>query len=307
MQFQVTTALGAVISFGLLTALPAAADPFFFSTGSVTNQIATATRPGPISGANQETESADDFILGSSTRLNSATFTGLLPAGSSVSQVVVEIYRVFPADSNTARTSFPVPPFSTAQVPARQNSPSDVEFVDRDSAGAGKLSFTTTPLSTFTSAQNSVDTGIHPIPNFNTGGDGSVSGRQEVQFNVTFTEPIDLPADHYFFVPQVLLSNADQHFLWLSASRPIDATGTPFPPGATDLQSWIRNFQLEPDWLRIGTDIVGGTTFNAAFTLTGVTVPEPASLSLLGAAVAGMGFLGWRRGRRNQSAARTST
>jgi PEP-CTERM motif len=295
MQFQVTTALGAVISFGLLTALPAAADPFFFSTGSVTNQIATATRPGPTSGANQETESADDFILGSSTRLNSATFTGLLPAGSSVSQVVVEIYRVFPADSNTARTSFPVPPFSTAQVPARQNSPSDVEFVDRDSAGAGKLSFTTTPLSTFTSAQNSVDTGIHPIPNFNTGGDGSVSGRQEVQFNVTFTEPIDLPADHYFFVPQVLLSNADQHFLWLSASRPIDATGTPFAP---DLQSWIRNAQLDPDWLRIGQDIVDGSpfpTFNAAFTLTGVTIPEPATLSLLGVALAAMGFVPMRR------------
>jgi hypothetical protein len=70
---------------------------------------------------------------------------------------------------------------------------------------------------------------------------------------------------------------------------------------------------LEPDWLRVGTDIVGGTrapTFNAAFSLTGETlaaVPEPASLSVLGAAVAGMGLLGWRRGRRNQSSARRLT
>jgi hypothetical protein len=36
-------------------------------------------------------------------------------------------------------------------------------------------------------------------------------------------------------------------------------------------------------------------------------VPEPVSLSLLGAALAGMGAIGWRCGRGNQSAARTLT
>jgi hypothetical protein len=298
MRIQITTALGALIATGLLTADPVAADPFFFSTGTVNNLIATASRPGPMSGANQETESADDFFLGSSTRLTSATFTGLIPVGATVSEVVVEIYRVFPKDSDTARTP---------QVPTRVNSPSDVELVGRDSAGAGELSFTTSPLSTFTSAQNSVDLGIHPIPNFHTGGDGAVSGRQEVQFNVNFTEPIDLPPDHYFFVPQVLLSDPNQHFLWLSASRPIDATGTPFPPGVTDLQSWIRNAQLDPDWLRIGTDIIGGTTFNAAFTLAGDTIPEPGSLALLGSALAGIALRWRRRYPAGQSAARTLT
>jgi hypothetical protein len=274
----------------VLIAVPAAGVPFFFSTGTVNNLIATASRPGPATGVNQETESADDFLLSRTTRLNSATFTGLIPTGATPSEVVVEIYRVFPADSNTARTGFPVPPFSTAQVPARQNSPSDVEFEDRDSAASGELSFSTTLLANFTSAQNSVDTGIHPIPGFNTGGDGPVSGLQEVQFNVTFSDPIDLLADHYFFVPQVLLGNPNQHFLWLSASRPIDATGTPFAP---DLQSWIRNAQLDPDWLRVGTDIVGGTTFNAAFSLTG-TAPEPGTAFLLGA---GAIALWWRRRR----------
>jgi hypothetical protein len=123
------------------------------------------------------------------------------------------------------------------------------------------------------------------------------------RFNVTFDAPIDLPADHYFFVPQVLLEDPDEHFLWLSATRPIDPTmgGTPFMP---DLQSWMRNADLDPDWLRIGTDIIGGVMFNAAFTLTGeaaAEAPEPASLSLLGASLAGMGAFGWRRQRRRGS------
>ena len=46
---------------------------------------------------------------------------------------------------------------------------------------------------------------------------------------------------------------------------------------------------LAPDWLRVGTDIVGGTTppqFNAAFSLSGQTVPEPSSLVILVTGVA---------------------
>ena len=64
-------------------------------------------------------------------------------------------------------------------------------------------------------------------------------------------------------------------FLYLSAPRPILAPGTPFPAG--DLQAWIRNSSLAPDWLRIGTDIIGSTpapTFNITFSLNGETVPE---------------------------------
>ncbi len=38
-----------------------------------------------------------------------------------------------------------------------------------------------------------------------------------------------------------------------------------------DLQSWIRNDNLAPDWLRIGTDIVGTGAFNASFSLLGET------------------------------------
>jgi hypothetical protein len=269
---RVARALCGAVAGVLMLAAPAGAAgiPFHFSTGNPDGKIATASRPGAESGVNQETESADDFLVTKRTTLiTHATFVGLIPAGASlsdISEVKVEIYRVFPLDSDTTRT---------IHVPTRMNSPSDVELEDRDSA-SGTLQFTTTLLSANFAAGNSVDTGIHPSPLQHTGGDGAVSG-QEVLFDVTFTTPFALPPDHYFFVPQVLLSNPNDHFLWLSAPKPIVAPGTPFSP---DLQSWIRNAQLAPDWLRIGTDIVGGMAFNATFSLDGEIVV--ASVPVLG-------------------------
>jgi hypothetical protein len=283
-------------------ALPntARAGSFFFSTGNPDGRMAMASRPS--SAGKIEIEAADDFVLTSPTSLTSATFTGLLPTGaalSSITDVRVEIYRVFPNDSDVGRTSGP-PTFSTSQVPTRVNSPSDVEFDDR-SASAHNLSFTPGIISPTFTAANSVLNGIHAAPGFHTGGDGAVTG-QEVQFNVLFSKPFSLPADHYFFVPQVQLSSGD--FFWLSAPRPIVSPGTPFPPGVTDLQAWIRNEDLAPDWLRVGADIVGGTTFNATFSLAGQSVPEPSSVVLM--SLGGLARIPMQKKGANKSRLRSS-
>src|SRR5262249_3076494 len=155
-------------------------------------------------------------------------FTGLLPTGlplTAIEDLRIEIYRVFPKDSND-------PP--DGKVPTRDNSPSDVEFADRSFA-AHTLTFTPGIISPSFTASNSVLNGIHPIPDFQTKGEGPVTG-QEVSLNVLFTTPFSLPADHYFFVRQVQLSSGN--FFWLSAPRPIVPPGTPFPAGFTDLQAW---------------------------------------------------------------------
>jgi hypothetical protein len=257
-----------VISLTAAFALPAAADSFSFSTGNPDGLIGTLSRPA--SGGVIQTETADDFILNQSTQLTSATFTGLLPAGSPVSaitQVEIEFYHVFPTDSVN-------PP--SGNVPTRVNSPSDVEIgsATRDSAAAS-LSFTASILNPRFTVANTVVNGINKSPGQFTGGEGPATG-EEVLISVNFTTPVVLAADHYFFRPEALLSSGN--FLWLSAPKPIVAPGTPFMP---DLQSWIRNDNLAPDWLRIGTDITHQGPFDATFSLSGTTVPEPAAWALL--------------------------
>ena len=251
------TRLAVILAFSLILiamlapAPPAAAGTFSFSTGDPDGLIGTLSRV-PTAGQIQ-TETADDFILTEPTLITQATFTGLLPSGapvSSITNVEVEVYGVFPNDSAN-------PP--SGNVPTRDNSPADkeVDSATRDSSN-GSLTFDAVLVNSSFAVGNSVVNGINKSPNQLTGGEGPVTGA-EVTITVTFNPPILLPADHYFFRPEVFSTSGD--FLWLSAGTPV----------APDLQSWIRNDNLAPDWLRIGTDITAQGPFNASFSLSGET------------------------------------
>ena len=281
--FRLLAVLGLVSSLSTRVA----ADSILFSTNPTPDgAMAMASRPGV--GGKIEIEAADDFFTANPVQINSATFTGLVVPTSTTGQtpiigdVVAELYHIFPLNSTN-------PP--SGNVPTRVNSPSDLAFDSRDSA-SNSLTFTTSTIASNFTAANSVLNGINKIPNQTTGGEGSVTGT-EVQFNVKFANPFTLPAgNHDFFVPQVQVTGGE--FYWLSSARSIVSPGTPFPAGVTDLQAWIRNEPLQPDWLRVGTDIVGGTTpptFNGTFTLSGNAVPEPSSLAMAGtAALVGLGY-----------------
>src|SRR6266852_5312958 len=263
MRFPVSL-IAATFSVVVWLATPAGAAPFFFSTGNPDGRLGALSRPA---GPGLETETADDFLLTQTTVINRATITGLIPLGtplSNISNVEVEVYHVYPLNSAN-------PP--SGHVPTRVNSPGDVEIDSATRNGiSGTLIFTSSLVSGSFTVGNSVINGIHKLPGVATLGEGPKSG-EEVAIGITFTTPILLPAGHYFFRPEVLVTSGD--FLYLSAPRPIVS-----PPGtvfAGDLQAWIRNSALAPDWLRIGTDIIDGVTpptFNMTFSLSGQTVPK---------------------------------
>jgi hypothetical protein len=241
---------------------------FIVSTGNPDGKLgALSRRPSP---GKLETETADDFVLNQTTVITGATIVGLISPATplaNITNVEVELYHVFPRDSAN-------PDPLAGKVPSRANSPSDVEIDSATRDGSlGTLRFAVRLLSDNSSVQIKVVDGINKKPNSTTHGEGPATG-EEVEIAITFTNPILLPAGRYFFRPEVLVT-AGGDFLFLSAPKPIVSPGTAI---AGDLQAWIRNSNLKPDWLRIGTDIINNTTppptFNMTFSLTGNTVPD---------------------------------
>src|SRR5215475_8304981 len=107
-----------IAAFGLSGILAGSAyGDVIYNNLTPNNSIGIAARPG-LPGS-FEIEAGDDFVATSPVSITSASFVGLEVPGSTglpaVQDLVVEIYRVFPNDSNVGRTSGP-PTFSTPEV-----------------------------------------------------------------------------------------------------------------------------------------------------------------------------------------------
>jgi hypothetical protein len=276
-----------------LTAGSAGATDFFFTTGAADQRLGSLSQPGgpaPQENTRPGFETADDFALTQRTSLTHATFIGLVAPGTKlgdITNVETEFYHFLPAGQATG-----------GLVPTRVNSPTDFEIADATRDGAdGSLSFTATVLDPNFTVGNSVSVVKSGSTSAltATGGNGAFTG-EEILFDVTFTNAVDLDPDHLFFRPQVDVANGGQ-FFWLSAARPAGAT---VAPGVTDLQAWVRNDSLAPNWERIGNDVIGAGSFNMAFSLTGNAVPEPATWAMM---IMGFGLAGATlRHRRRWSA-----
>jgi hypothetical protein len=155
----------ATFSIGLLLSLSGTAiADVIVNTGTPDGLLGALSRPS--TGGVLETETGDDFNLAFATNVTSGSFYGLIPNGSSISDVTVEIYRVFPKDSTE-------PP--SGNVPMRMNSPSDNAFDSRDSVAAS-LTFSSSVINGTFAVANSVVNGINKFPNQKTGGEGAVTG-----------------------------------------------------------------------------------------------------------------------------------
>ena len=201
-----------------------AGSTFFFSTGDPDGKMAMASRPS--SAGKIEIESADDFVLTApraSPARPSPVSCRRTASLSDMTNVRVEIYRVFPLDSTIPRQ----------WQCAHADQFSLGRGVRRTDAAAHNLTFTPGIINSSFTAQIPSSTGSirNPtsIPRRGTG--HGPRGSVQRDFESAFT----LPADHYFFVPQVQLSNGD--FFWLSAPKPIVAPGTPFRHRPPDLDS----------------------------------------------------------------------
>ena len=283
---------------GSLPAMPAAAllpAVYSFSTGDPDGRIATASRPGRPP-ENSRSRSAT-ISFSPTTSITSATFTGLVPAVASASecrrrdlprisqgfgcrqhQRVANVLDAASADARQFALRHRIRGARRCDRRPELHDRSAEPQLHREQLGATRAA---------------------SIPNRHRhrrrrSGHGRGSG-----VHANLYHPLPPPGRPLFL--RASGPAGRRRFLLAVGAETDPSRPGPFRPAKLDADD-ISPDNLEPDWLRVGTDIVGAGAFNAAFSLTGSTVPEPSTWAMMLLGFAGLGFAAYRRASKARPA-----
>ena len=234
----------ATIAAGLALATPAFAGDFFFTTGNADGLLGALSRsdsPGKV-----ETETADDFVLTQTTIISGATIVGLVNAAvANITNVEVEVYNRFRWTRSVSSVGATCSRASTRRRTSKSMPPRAMEAWERSVLPQRQLS---------ANFHRTEHRGKRHQPESEPAGPAArvaTSGAEvEDHHHVHQADP---SARRSLF-----LSPGGVGGGWRFPVA-VGAAGRSWRPARrsrSDLQAWIRNARLAPDWVRIGTDVI---------------------------------------------------